>query len=458
MQDQSQRPGSATDIPGAPKPEDRLPFARTIELRGHIIDSHLLGQVMDVVMDSSAEFYIEKFDVGRHRDDPSYARLALHAATPNALEDLVVAVGRLGAQLLEGEETDARTAPAPADGVLPDGFYCTTNMPTEVRAAGRWLRVERIEMDVAIALRIGPDLTPLGAYTAPMAEVREGVPVVVGYEGVRMQPIERPRSPAMIGSSSRATQGHGFHFMSSAVSSERPQAAAIHELAERMRTIRDNGGRTLVVGGPAIIHTGAGPQLEAMIREGYIRLLFAGNALAAHDIESALYGTSLGVSLDAHSEGAAAEHGHEHHLRTINTIRAHGGIRAAVEQGVLTRGIMYECVRCATPYVLAGSIRDDGPLPDVITDVIEAQHAMREHIQSEAGVDLALLMGTTLHSIAVGNLLPASVPTVCVDINPAVVTKLLDRGSLQTAGLVIDAGGFLHQLASELQLKFGAGH
>jgi lysine-ketoglutarate reductase/saccharopine dehydrogenase-like protein (TIGR00300 family) len=433
--------------------QPRLPYARTIELRGHIIDSHILSQVMDLVMDHNAEFYIEQFEVGRHKFDPSYARLALHAATTAALDDLLEAVNKLGAQGLERDEADARTAPAPADGVLPEDFHCTTNMPTEVRIGGRWAPVEQIEMDLAIALRLGPDLQPLGAYAVPMGDVRAGTPVVVGHEGVRVLPIERPRSPALLGSASRGPQGYNFSFMSSAVSSERPKAAAIAELAEQMRHVRATGGRTLVVGGPAIIHTGAGPQLAAMIRAGYVNLLFAGNALAAHDIESALLGTSLGVSLDAGSEGAAIEHGHEHHLRAINTIRGAGSIKAAVEQGLLKRGIMYECVRNNVPFVLAGSIRDDGPLPDVLTDTMDAQRAMRAHVQSEQGVALALLMGTTLHAIAVGNLLPAEVLTVCVDINPAVVTKLLDRGSLQTAGLVTDAGGFLRELALQLQVR-----
>ncbi|MBA2363971.1 MAG: TIGR00300 family protein [Chloroflexia bacterium] len=431
----------------------RLPHARTIELRGHIIDSHILAQVMDLVMDYNAEFYIERFDVGRNKFDPSYVRLALHAATLEARDELMEAVGKLGAQLVDAEEVDVRAVPAPADGVLPDNFYCTTNMPTQVRIHGRWTPVETVEMDVAIALRPGPDGTATSAYSTPMADVRVGTPIVVGYEGVRVLPVERPRSPALLGSASRGAQGHGFSFMSSAVSSERPKAAAVAELAEQMRRVRGSGGRTLVVGGPAIVHTGAGSQLASLIREGYVNLLFAGNALSTHDIESALYGTSLGVSLDAVSEGAATEHGHEHHLRAINAIRGCGSIAAAVERGVLTRGIMYECVKNRVPFVLAGSIRDDGPLPDVITDVIEAQWAMRRQIQGGGGIDLAILMGTTLHAIAVGNLLPASVLTVCVDINPAVVTKLLDRGSLQTAGLVIDVGGFLRELTHQLQLR-----
>ncbi len=437
-----------------PEGEDapRLPHSRTVELRGHIIDSHVLSQVMDLVMDHNAEFYIEQFEIGRNKFDPSYCRIALHAATPEALDDLLEGVNRVGAQGLPTEEIDASSVPAPADGVLPEDFHCTTNMPTEVRIGGAWTPVEAIEMDLAIALRLGPDLRPIAAYAVPMADVRAGTPVVVGHAGVRVLPIERPRSPALLGSAARSGPGSGFSFMSSAVSSERPKAAAIAELAEQMRRVREDGKRTLVVGGPAIIHTGAGEQLAALLQHGYVHLLFAGNALAAHDIESALFNTSLGVSLSADSEGAALEHGHEHHLRAINTIRSAGSIAQAVEKGVLTSGIMYECVKHEVPFVLAGSIRDDGPLPDVYTDTIEAQRAMRAHVQAPQGIELALLMGTTLHAIAVGNLLPAATMTVCVDINPAVVTKLLDRGSLQTAGLVIDVGGFLRELTQQLGL------
>lgn len=429
-----------------------LPFSRTIELRGHIIDSHILSQVMDVVMDHSAEFYIEQFEIGRHKYDPSFCRLVLSAATSEALADLLESVNRLGAQEIASEERDARSTPAPHDGVLPDDFHCTTNMPTEVRLNGRWYPVEAIEMDLAVALRLGADLQPIGAYAIPMADVRAGTPVVVGHVGVRVLPVERPRSPALVGTAARSGTGSGFGFMSSAVSSERPKAAAIAELAEQLRQVRARGGRTLVVGGPAIIHTGAGAQLASLVRAGYVQLLFAGNALAAHDIESALFNTSLGVSLSSSTEGVALEHGHEHHLRAINAIRAQGSIAQAVQNGVLTSGVMYECVKNNIPFVLAGSIRDDGPLPDVLTDTIEAQRAMRAHIQAPAGVELALLMGTTLHAIAVGNLLPAATLTVCVDINPAVVTKLLDRGSLQTAGLVIDVGGFLRELTQQLDL------
>jgi lysine-ketoglutarate reductase/saccharopine dehydrogenase-like protein (TIGR00300 family) len=328
--------------------------------------------------------------------------------------------------------------------VLPEGFHCTTNMPTEVRAGGRWLPVEAIEMDLAIALRLGPDLAAIGAYAIPMADVRAGTPVVIGHEGVRVLPIERPRSPALLGSAAHSSQGSGFSFMSSAVSSERPKAAAIAELAAKMRQIRASGGRTLVVGGPAIIHTGAGRYLEAIIDAGWIDVLFAGNALATHDIERALFGTSLGVELKT---GAPAAHGHEHHLRAINTIRAAGSIRAAVESGIVTSGIMRACILHGVEYVLAGSIRDDGPLPDVITDAVKAQDRMRELVQ---GVGVAVMVATTLHSVATGNLLPATVTTICVDGDADTVIKLMDRGTHQAYGLVTDCEFFLKELAAQL--------
>jgi lysine-ketoglutarate reductase/saccharopine dehydrogenase-like protein (TIGR00300 family) len=268
----------------------------------------------------------------------------------------------------------------------------------------------------------------------PINELKAGQSVVVGHHGIRVMPLERSRSPLPT-----------FGFMGSAVSSERPSARAIHEAAVWMYECRKLGRKNLVVAGPAVIHTGTRDYLCRLIERGYVDYLFAGNALATHDIEYSLFGTSLGVPLDG---GKMVETGHEHHLRAINRIRAVGGIREAVEKGILTTGVMYACVVHGVEFVLAGSIRDDGPLPEVITDVIEAQQAMRRVIHS--GVDVALMLSTMLHSIAVGNLLPATVHTVCVDINPSTLTKLVDRGSFQTIGIVMDAGGFLRQLLEEL--------
>jgi lysine-ketoglutarate reductase/saccharopine dehydrogenase-like protein (TIGR00300 family) len=318
--------------------------------------------------------------------------------------------------------------PADVAGAYPEGFYSTTNERTEVRIGGRWVEVADQEMDCAIAV----DPVAGTARCVPMVDVAPGGPIVVGHGGVRVVPTERPRGVTPFG------------FMSSNVSSEKPKAVSLRAVADSVRATRAAGKKVLLVGGPAIVHTGSAEHVARLIRAGWIQTLFAGNALAAHDIEQALYGTSLGVSM---AHGAPLEHGHEHHLRAINTIRRAGGIRQAMESGILESGIMYECLRRDVDLVLAGSIRDDGPLPEVITDTIRAQARMREAIP---GVGFALMIATALHSIATGNLLPAWVKVVCVDINPATVTKLSDRGTFQTIGLVTDVEPFLRHLAEEL--------
>jgi lysine-ketoglutarate reductase/saccharopine dehydrogenase-like protein (TIGR00300 family) len=264
-------------------------------------------------------------------------------------------------------------------------------------------------------------------------DVRKGMLIAIGHRGIRVSPAAR--------GTERLSE---FEFMASNVSTEKPKTAVIRALANEMRETRKAGRKILVVGGPAIVHTGAGEHLEKLIERGFVQLLFAGNALAVHDMEQALYGTSLGVYL---REGTLAQEGHENHMRAINTIRGAGGIAPAVQMGILQKGVMYQCVRHQVQVVLAGSIRDDGPLPEVITDVIQAQKEMRAHLQ---GVGLALMMGTMLHSIAVGNLLPASVKTACIDINPGVVTKLADRGTFQALGLVTDLEPFLRELTDVL--------
>jgi lysine-ketoglutarate reductase/saccharopine dehydrogenase-like protein (TIGR00300 family) len=322
------------------------------------------------------------------------------------------------------------------DGAFPEGFYSTTNQRTEVRSDGHWIEVADQEMDCGVRF----DRAKGAAACVPMNEVRAGEQYVVGHAGVRVFP------------EGRAGERKMFEFMGSSVSTEKPKGIAIREVARELHGLRDAGGRALLVGGPAIVHTGSGEHLCRLIRNGYLQVLFAGNALATHDIEQALFGTSLGVHMD---RGIPAEEGHEHHLRAINRIRRAGGIRQAVEKGILTSGIMYECVRHGIDYVLAGSIRDDGPLPDVITDVLAAQRAMRQRIH---GVSFCLMIATTLHSIAVGNLLPAWVKVVCVDINPSTVIKLNDRGSFQTVGLVTDVEPFLRALVAELAaLETGGG-
>src|SRR5262249_13631261 len=309
-----------------------------------------------------------------------------------------------------------------------DGFYSTTNYRTQVRLAGEWIEVEDQEMDCGILL----DLEGKSARCIAMTHVRKGDPIVVGRRGLRVFPAET------------SARQHLFEFMGSSVSSEKPKGVTVREIAATMKRTKEAGEKILAVLGPAVVHTGSSPHVCALIRAGYLNIVFAGNALATHDIEQALYGTSLGVSLE---RGLPAEEGHEHHLRAINTMRRLGGIKPAVEQGVLKSGIMYECVRHDVPFVLAGSIRDDGPLPEVITDILVAQDTMRESIR---GVGFCLMIATMLHSIAVGNLLPAWVKVACVDINPATVTKLADRGSHQTVGIVTDAEPFLRALVYEL--------
>jgi lysine-ketoglutarate reductase/saccharopine dehydrogenase-like protein (TIGR00300 family) len=400
---------------------------RRIELRGHIIDSGIFNRVLGILTDDERTAYvIEEFDSGQTKTEPSYARLRIEAADPTHLDEVLEKLQReTGAVVVD--EGDVATEPAPADGILPDDFYATTNYATEVRLDGVWLEVERPEMDCAIVLDDG------GAMTVAPSDVKAGDCVVVGHQGVKVNLPQRSRRKAV------------FEFMASAVSSEKPRHALLGELARELLAVRASGKRVLVVGGPAIIHTGAGPYLAELIRDGYVTALYAGNALAVHDIESQFFGTSLGVNLE---DAFPAEEGHVHHLRSVNRIRAAGGIRQAIESGMLTSGVMFEAYRKEIPVVLCGSIRDDGPLPDVITDVIECQRAMRHYVPE---IGMALMICTLLHSVAVGNLLPATCKTVCVDINPASVTKLTDRGTHQSLGIVMDASSFLRELALAIE-------
>lgn len=406
-------------------------FARAIELRGHIIDSGIFSRVLGVLTDDErARYTIDDFHVGTQKDEPSYARLTVEGRDGAHLEEVLDKLRELGAAVVA--DADVALEPAPRDGVLPEDFYATTNLETEVRVGGEWRTVALPEMDCGIVVGAA------GARTVAPSDVRAGEMVVVGHAGIRVHPQERPRRKAL------------FEFMSSQVSSEKPKESLIGEVARELLAQRAAGKRILVVGGPAIVHTGAGHYLAQLIREELVDALFAGNALAVHDIESQMFGTSLGVNL---MDAFPVEEGHVHHLRAVNRIRALGGIQAAIDAGVLRSGIMYEAYIRKIPVVLAGSIRDDGPLPDVITDTIEAQRAMRAHVPQ---VGMAIMICTLLHSIAVGNLLPAVVKTICVDINPASVTKLTDRGSHQSVGLVMDAASFLRELAEQALSLRGA--
>jgi lysine-ketoglutarate reductase/saccharopine dehydrogenase-like protein (TIGR00300 family) len=397
-----------------------------VEISGHIIDSLILPKILDTISANAGTFRIKQIAIGQARSDPSYALVEVRAAADASLQRILAHIADHGA--VPTNATDCRFTPADIAGAFPEGFYSTTNQRTEVRLGGRWLPVDDQEMDCGILI----DESLSRARCVPMNEVRVGDRIVLGHTGVRVVPEDRPRD------------SQPFEFMTSNVSTEKPKGVAIREIAHDLARNRASGGKTLVVGGPAIVHTGSGEFLCQLIRGGYVDVLFAGNALATHDIEQALFGTSLGVNLD---QGGLADAGHEHHLRAINRIRRAGGIRSAVESGVLTSGIMVECVRHGVDFLLAGSIRDDGPLPEVITDVLEAQQRMREKIR---GVTYCLMIATTLHSVAVGNLLPAWVKVVCVDINPSTAIKLADRGSFQTVGLVTDVEPFLRVLAEEV--------
>ena len=399
-------------------------------LSGHIIDSMILPQVMDVVMDLGGNFTIEELKVGQHKTDTSLCRMEVAAPSAEQLERIVRAARQLGATA--ESEAPARLETVDKEGVFPEGFYSTSNLPTEVLQDGTWIPVDNIEMDAAIAV----DREARRARCIVFQGAKPGTEVVVGYEGVRVTPLERSRKTEI------------FSFMASEVSAEKPKKVLIAAIAAEMREVRNSGGRIVVVAGPAVVHTGAGIYLSRLIELGYVQVLFAGNALAVHDVEAALFGTALGVNVES---GEPSEHGHEHHMRAINRVRAAGGLRQMVESGQLKSGVMKSAIDHGVDIVLAGSVRDDGPLPDVITDMVVAQQRMRASL---AGVRLALMLSTMLHSIATGNMLPAGVRTVCVDINPAVVTKLADRGSWQSIGLVTDVESFLRELA--LVIETGA--
>jgi lysine-ketoglutarate reductase/saccharopine dehydrogenase-like protein (TIGR00300 family) len=404
-----------------------MELSQDIELQGHIIDSGIMTVVFDKIMDMGGDFEIIQFEIGKRKRDPSYARIRVSAPEIELLESIMSELHRVGASMLE--EKDAQLQAAEGDRIVPKGFYSTTNHRTFIKVDGHWLPVEAIEMDCLIVFRPGEKR----AVCTPMSKLKKGDLVVMGEKGVRVSPPERPRKMST------------FEFMHGTVSSERPSETIIAKIAKEMIQLKIKGGSIGLVGGPAIIHTGAASSLAEIIRDGHIDVLFAGNALATHDIEYNLFGTSLGMYIDS---GTLATGGHKHHIYALSEVIRAGSIRKAVEEGVITAGVMYECVKNDVPYILAGSIRDDGPMPDVITDSMEAQDVMREYIRD---LDMVIMIGTLLHSIAVGNCLPSHVKTICVDINPASVTKLMDRGTMQAIGVVSDAGTFLPLLAKHLK-------
>ncbi|MBP89462.1 MAG: TIGR00300 family protein [Planctomycetaceae bacterium] len=406
---------------------ESYPFTETVEMRGHIIDSLILPKVLDTITVADGAFKIEDIVIGQTRHDPSSARVVVSARSDEALQELLAAIADHGA--VPVVKRDCELTIADCDGAFPEGFYSTTNQRTEVRIDGHWIPVADQEMDCGITV----DMSIPSAACLPMTDVSQGQHLVVGHAGVRVFPQDR------------GDHAQGFEFMNSVVSTEKPKGVATSQIARQLYDARAGDEKILIVGGPAIVHTGSIGHMTELIRDGFVQKLFAGNALAAHDIEHAMFGTSLGVHLDS---GDIIEAGHEHHLRAINRIRRCGGIREAIDSGQLQSGIMYECVKHDVDYLLAGSIRDDGPLPEVITGTLDAQRQMREKIRD---VSFCLMIATTLHSIAVGNLLPAWARVVCVDINPSTVIKLSDRGSFQTVGLVTDVEPFLRALVADLK-------
>ena len=400
---------------------------RIIELSGHIIDSMALTKTMAIIMEKGGEFDILEIDVGRKKSDLSHAKIEVSAYSPELLNAILDELSVLGASIHEIKEVNL--VASTKDKVAPEGFYSSSNHATHIYYNGNWIPVEDIEMDCLVVV----DEAENRAFVKPIANIEAGDKIVVGLDGVRVTPPQRSRDEHQV-----------FEFMNSDVSSEKPLMNLINGIAQEMKEIKAKGGKIGIVGGPAIVHTGSGKYLASLIRDGYIDVIMAGNALATHDIESNLFGTSLGIEVET---GKIVAHGHTHHMRAINRINNSGSIKEAVEDGTLTGGIMYECIKNDVPYVLAGSIRDDGPLPDVITDTAEAQKLMRHYAQE---VDMVIMIATMLHSIATGNLLPSRVKSICVDINPSTVTKLSDRGSAQVVGIVTDIGTFLPLLYNAL--------
>jgi lysine-ketoglutarate reductase/saccharopine dehydrogenase-like protein (TIGR00300 family) len=402
-----------------------MPASDTIEAAGHLIDSGLLSKIFDKVIEFKSAYEILAFDIGKTNDDASSLKMRLTSPDRATLDDLLQQLTTFGAHKLR--EKNAIVKPAEKDCCVPDDFYSTTNHRTHVRLGGQWREVGRQRMD-AVIVTSGDT-----AECRKLRDVRAGDPIVCGHDGIRVTPEFRERDR------------HGFAFMSNDVSSERRVEGSVARIAQMMRDVKQAGGRIAVVAGPVVVHTGGVEHFAELVRRGFVDVVLAGNALAVHDIEFALSGTSLGIDLVA---GAPVEQGHRNHMAAINTVNRAGGIKGAVESGVLKSGVMYELVTHGVEYVLAGSIRDDGPLPDTLMDLVEAQE--RYAAELSKNVHMVLMLSSMLHSIGVGNMLPSWVRVVCVDINPAVVTKLSDRGSQQTVGVVTDVGLFLHRLAEAL--------
>jgi lysine-ketoglutarate reductase/saccharopine dehydrogenase-like protein (TIGR00300 family) len=408
-------------------------FEQEIEATGHLIDSMILTRIFDRIMDLRGDFQVLEFTVGKRKSDPSHTRLVIKGKSKEHLESILEQVFREGAQPVSVKEV--RLEPAPKDMVMPDDFYSTTNNATQVYYGSQWIDVQNMMMDKCIVV----DTRGKTAECKMIRDIVKGDMIVVGEQGVRIIPQERPREGVDI-----------FQFMSSASSSERPTQHIAQKVASDIYNTKKEGGKIIVVSGPVLVHSGAIEALASLIRMGYVDGLLAGNALAVHDVENALLGTSLGMRV---KDGTLAVRGHRNHMQAINEVFKAGGLNAMVQKRTLKSGVIYECIKNNVPFVLAGSIRDDGPLPDVVTDVVEAQRKYKRVIN---GARMVLMLSTMLHSIAVGNMLPASVKVVAVDISQPVVTKLIDRGTAQAIGIVTDVGAFLPIVVQHLKRIAGS--
>ena len=403
-------------------------FSEEIEVRGHLIDSSILTKIFDNIMDLKGEFEVEEIDIGKKKKDQSYARLLIKGKDQNHLDTILKLVYRQGAVSKFQKEITLKKSPKNC--VMPDNFYSTTNNHTQVFYKGKWINVENMMMDKCIVIKGNK------AFCVPIRDVKKNDQIIVGEAGVKITPPERPREGVNV-----------FEFMGSSSSSERPTQHIAKKVADDIYQTKKNGGKIVIVGGPAIVHTGADPAVSELIRLGYIDGVLAGNALAVHDIEYATIGTSLGMNVH---DATLAYHGHRNHMDAINSVFKAGSISNMVKTKKLTKGIMYECIKNKVPFVLAGSIRDDGPLPDVITDVAMAQ---REYKKILKDASMVIMISTMLHSIATGNMLPANVKVIVVDINQPTVTKLMDRGTWQALGIVSDVGAFLPMVVEQIKKK-----
>jgi lysine-ketoglutarate reductase/saccharopine dehydrogenase-like protein (TIGR00300 family) len=408
--------------------------SRTVRMEGHLLDAGLINQALDLIVEGGGSFKVQQFNLGEERQSTSNALIKITAPSHQVMEDIISQLIDIGAVSLDEDIQDAKLEPVHQSGVSPDDFYVTTIYPTEIRVNGEWIRVQNQRMDGAIAVTETSE--GIVAKCKLLRDLEVGEKVVVDVAGIRT--IRKTESRE------QRNTPQEFGFMSAGVSSERRVELIVEQVAWELRQIRDRGGKVVVTAGPVVIHTGGAEHLSHLIREGYVQALLGGNAIAVHDIEQSIMGTSLGVDM---KQGTAVKGGHRHHLKVINAIRRCGSIANAVEKGILTTGVMYECVKNHVPFSLAGSIRDDGPLPDTQMDLIKAQQHYTELLQ---GAEMILMLSTMLHSIGVGNMTAAGVKMVCVDINPAVVTKLSDRGSVESVGVVTDVGLFLSLLVKQL--------